>query len=381
VPTLPRHSAPTPNVQAAADTSADNSKNARSRRGWGLLLLIGTSATAAVLWSLNRSGPIGEQPVTMITGPTMGTSYRVTLGSPLPTDTSAAELKSEIERRLEAVNDWMSTYQADSEISKFNSSVGTEWFDVSTETALVIAEALRICELSGGAFDATVGPLVNLWSFGPDDRPQRLPTDEEIETAMQQVGRSLIEVRASPPALKKARADVSIDLSGIAKGFGVDQLADYLNRAGVAAYLVDIGGEMRAAGRKSDGSAWRVGIEKPADTPNAPGQILRTIELRDQALATSGDYRNHFEVDGVRYSHTIDPRTGRPIEFGLASVSVVHRSCMTADALATALMVLGADEGYNFAVEQDLAVLFVVRKGTAFERRKTPEFEALTNQP
>jgi thiamine biosynthesis lipoprotein len=273
----------------------------------------------------------------------------------------------------------MSTYRLDSEISTFNDSVASEWFDVSHETALVVAEAQRVSALSGGAFDATVGSLVNLWSFGPDDRPQRMPTDEELEAAMRQVGHGSIDVRASPPALKKAHTDVSIDLSGIAKGFGVDQLAAFLDSVGVAAYLVDIGGEMRATGRKSDGSPWRVGIEKPADTPNAPRQILRTIELHDQALATSGDYRNFFEVAGTRYSHTIDPRTGRPIEFGLASVSVVHPTCMTADALATALMVLGADEGYNFAVEHDLAVLFVVRMGMEFEQRATPAFDRLTN--
>lgn len=340
-------------------------------------LAIVVAAVAAWYIASDRANPR----IAHYGGMTMGTHYNVSIAAPLPSATSGEGLQAELDRRLEAVNDWMSTYRPDSEVSKFNRSAGNDWYEVSPETARVVAEAQRISELTGGAFDVTVGPLVNLWSFGPDKRPRQVPSAEDVEAAKQLVGYQQVDIRTSPPALRKLeRDDLSIDLSGIAKGFGVDLLADYLDEIGVSSYLVDIGGEMRARGRKPDGAPWRAGIERPAETPDAPGQVLLPIDLLDRALATSGDYRNYFESDGTRYSHTIDPRTGRPIEFDLASVSVLHESCMTADALATALMVLGADGGYNFAVDHDLAVLFVVRTESGFEQRATPEFEKLTGQ-
>ncbi len=312
----------------------------------------------------------------------MGTSFRVTIAGSVPAGTSREEYNDAIDQRLEAVNRWMSTYRPDSELSQFNANLGTDWFDVSPETAFVVAEAQQIGELTGGAFDVTIGPLVNLWSFGPDDRPQQIPGANELEAAQESVGQNRLAVRGSPPAIKKSHTDVYVDLSGIAKGFGVDHVAAYLDEIGVTSYLIEIGGEMRAKGKKTDGTPWRVGLERPAETPDAPGQVLLSIELVDGSLATSGDYRNYFEVDGTRYSHTIDPRTGWPIEFGLASVSVLDESCMRADALATALMVLGADEGYNFAVEHDLAALFVLRSESGgYEQRATPEFENRLGRP
>jgi len=301
----------------------------------------------------------------------MGTTYSVKVDC-LPNGTTADQLKEQIDQRLERLNDLMSTYRQDSELQRFGRDTGTDWFDVSPETAAVVAEALRISRLSGGAFDATVAPLVNLWNFGPDAKVFRIPSDQEIAEAKKHVGFEEIDVQLTPPALRKQHPDVTLDLSGIAKGFAVDQIAEYLDRLKVAGYLVEIGGETRTKGLKRDETLWKVGIQRPTEFDVA---IQKIILLGNRSLATSGDYRNYFEQDGQRFSHTIDPRTGRPIAFRLASVSVVTDSCMTADALATAFMVLGPEASYNLAVQQQLAVLFVIRSEKGFVERATPAFQ------
>ena len=217
----------------------------------------------------------------------------------------------------------------------------------------------------------TVGPLVNLWGFGPVPRGDTIPSDTEIREALQKVGYTKIHTQISPPAIKKDRPDIQIDLSAIAKGYAVDQVADYLDRSRVLDYLVEIGGELRAKGKNAEGTAWRVGIEKPVPNKRAVHQVLH---LRDQAMATSGDYRNYFEKNGQRFSHTINPRTGRPITHNLASVTVINPSSMRADAMATALMVLGPEVGYELAERQKLAALFILRDSDGFQERATPKF-------
>ncbi|NOX56137.1 MAG: FAD:protein FMN transferase [Planctomycetes bacterium] len=319
-----------------------------------------------------RESPRVGAPVGFV-GLTMGTSYSVKVAR-LPTGLTQSELRDEVNRRLERLNALMSTFRDDSEVSRFNASASTDWFSVSRETAVVVSEAQRISQLTHGAFDVTVEPLVKLWHFGPDDGEFRVPTEEQIRSAQQRVGFENLEVRLNPPALRKKRSGLTIDLSAIAKGYAVDQVAEYLESAGVSGYLVEIGGETRTRGTKADGQPWRVGIEQPDATRIA---VLRVIELRDGAVATSGDYRNFFVHAGKRYSHEIDPRTGRPIEFRLALVSVVHRSCMTADALATAIMVMGPDEGYNFAIDEGLAVLMVERTSAGLRVKTTPKFQQL----
>jgi thiamine biosynthesis lipoprotein len=315
-----------------------------------------------------------SNPIVSLAGQTMGTTYTVKLKS-LPTGLTKTALQTEIDRRLEAVNNQMSTWRLESEISRFNQSESTEWFEVSPATVRVLREASRISELSDGAFDVTVSPLVSLWGFNrPNGEQGNVPTDEAIGAIKQQVGYELVTSREKKPALRKSHPQTTIDLSGIAKGYGVDVIADYLTETGMTAYMVEIGGEVRARGRKPDGSAWTIGIEKPTESGRA---LLQAVALIDRALATSGDYRNFFEQDGKRYSHTIDPRTGRPIEFRLASVSVVSESCMTADALATALMVLGPRDGYNLAEKHGWAVLMVVRTDDGFEQKSTPEFQRI----
>lgn len=308
-----------------------------------------------------------------IRGETMGTTYSVKLAS-LPDRMSAAEVKAGIEDRLETVNRQMSTWRKDSEISRFNAYAGTDWFPISADTLTVLKEAHRISELSGGKFDITVMPLVNLWSFGPENRPQKVPSEEEIAAKRQSVGYTLLAFRTDGPAVRKSRSGVTVDLSAIAKGFGVDKLAEYLDSLGVPGYMVEIGGEVGCKGTKADGSPWRIGIQSPKQLKQS---AFRVVPLHDRAMATSGDYRNYFEQDGKRYSHTIDPHTGRPVTHKLVSATVVTETCMTADGLATAIMVLGPEAGYNFAVKNNLAVLLIVADGKKFRQRATPAFERL----
>ncbi|MFQ5658289.1 MAG: FAD:protein FMN transferase [Candidatus Methylomirabilales bacterium] len=302
------------------------------------------------------------------TGPTMGTEYTVKISN-LPTGVGREGLQADIERILKRVNDRMSTYLKSSELSRFNRQRTTDWVAVSAETVLVIDEALRVSRLTDGAFDITVGPVVNLWGFGPAPREEAIPSDDAIQKALQRVGYAHIDTRKSPPAIKKHRADVEIDLSAIAKGYAVDQVAEHLGSVGISNYLVEIGGEIRGKGQKTQATPWKVGIEKPMPNGRA---VQRVASLEDQAMATSGDYRNFFERNGERFSHTINPRTGRPITHTLASVTVIDPSSMHADAMATALMVLGPEAGYEVAERENLAALFIIRDSDGFREKSTP---------
>jgi len=310
-----------------------------------------------------------------IRGETMGTTYSVKLAA-LPEGKTADDVKSRIDARLETVNRQMSTWRKDSEISRFNAHAGTDWFPVSADTVTVLAEAQRISELTGGKFDVTVMPLVNLWSFGPENRPRKKPTDEEIARRKESVGYRLLELRVHPPAVRKKRGDVTVDLSAIAKGFGVDRVAGELDLLGVSGYMVEIGGEVRCNGTKADGRPWQIGIQSPANSRDSAHRVV-ALRDRNRAMATSGDYRSYFEEAGKRYSHTIDPHTGRPVTHRLASVSVVAGNCMIADGLATAIMVLGPEAGYNLAMKENLAVLLLVADGKGFVEKTTPEFQRL----
>lgn len=307
----------------------------------------------------------------VITGTTMGTTYTVRLYD-ADGDIAARALEPAIEVLLERIVHQMSTWRPDSELSRFNTSSDSGWFPVSADTAFVVDAAEAISDLSRGAFDVTVGPLVNLWGFGPERRDPGPPSQQQIERTMERVGYGKLSVRARPAALRKQHPGMYVDLSGIAKGFAVDEVAKLLDERHVASYLVEIGGELRAHGSKPDGSPWTVAIERPL-----PGrQIVQNIvALRETAIATSGDYRNFVEEGGRRYSHTIDPRTGRPIAHGLASVSVIAASAMRADALATAIMVLGPEQGYRLAVSEVLAVQLIIRSGNGFRVMATPQFE------
>ena len=318
------------------------------------------------------SPPHGVHPLTL-SGSTMGTYFRVTVAS-LPSSFEEEELITEIEELLDKINAQMSTYISDSELSRFNDYQNTDWFPVSFETALVITEGLEIHKLTEGAFDITVGPLVNLWGFGPTRGKEEVPSQKKIIGAQKKVGSHHLKSRLSPPALKKEIVDLYVDLSGIAKGFGVDHIANYLETRGIINYIVDIGGEMKTKGIKNDGSRWKIAIESPIVDKK---EIYKVINLKDQAIATSGDYRNYFEKNGKRYSHEINSRTGRPIQHRLASVTVLDSTCMRADALATALIVLGPQEGYQLAERENIAALFIIKGDDGFFEKETTHFKRL----
>ena len=307
-----------------------------------------------------------------ISGRTMGTYYRIKLAD-LPSPLGQDELESEIESILHEVNRQMSTYIPESELSRFNRHENDDWFSVSPEIALVVQEGLLIHQLTDGAFDITIGPLVNLWGFGPEGGQGEVPSPDDIDEAIARVGSRRLEVRISPPALKKSRNDLYVDLSGIAKGFAVDELARYLDSVGITGYMVDIGGELKTRGRKKDGSYWKIAVESPIVNAKA---IQKVVPLVNLAMASSGDYRNYFEKNGERYSHEIDPAAGRPIRHRLASVTVVDPSCMRADALATALMILGPEKGFKLAQRNKMAVLFIIKGKDGFVERETVEFNS-----
>ncbi|MEM8735431.1 MAG: FAD:protein FMN transferase [Planctomycetota bacterium] len=311
----------------------------------------------ALVWGSSvgcRQAPVPVSSTQMLAGRTMGTSYSVQF---LPVaDLDLVELASAVDSELESVNDQMSTYLSDSEISRFNQLDTGEWFSVSADTAMVVRRAKEIAAETGGVFDVTVAPLVELWGFGTGGRPETLPTKVAIESALESVGIDGIEVRDAPPAIRKTNPSLTLDLSAIAKGHGVDRVAAVLETNGIQDYFVEIGGEVRVRGQRLGGGSWRVGIEQPDESVR---EIFGVAELSNVALATSGNYRNFFEMDGVRYSHTISPLSGMPVSDPIVSASVLASDCMSADAIATSMMSLGFERGLELAEEQGWAVMLM----------------------
>lgn len=323
--------------------------------------LLATTPLAACLQQPNQ---------TVLRGHTMGTTYSVKLAP--PSALSLVMLQSEIEDSLHTINRAMSTYDPLSELSRFNQSNATDWVPASMALCTVLGEALHVSTLSQGAFDVTVGPLVNLWGFGPEQRQALIPQAALLDATRARVGYHYLQVRPGEQLIRKAKPDTYVDLSGIAKGYAVDRLAMLLETHGVKDYLVEIGGELRGKGHNESGQAWQVAIEQPQ-----PGErsIQRVVDLSGQALATSGDYRNFFELQGRRYSHMLNPITGQPVRHGLASVSVLSRSTMQADALATALQILGPERGYQLAEREGLTALFIVHDGEGFKEHASSAFQ------
>ncbi|QIJ84094.1 FAD:protein FMN transferase [Vibrio coralliilyticus OCN008] len=317
-----------------------------------------------------------EKPVEQIhlSGPTMGTTYNIKYieseGIPSP-----EALQKEVDRLLEEVNDQMSTYRKDSELSRFNQNQTSTPFEVSPQTATVVKEAIRLNGLTLGALDVTVGPLVNLWGFGPEARPEVVPTDEELAARKANTGIQHLTVEGN--LLTKDIPNLYVDLSTIAKGWGVDVVADYIQSQGIQNYMVEVGGEMRLKGINREGVKWRIAIEKPSADERAVQEI---IEPGDMAVATSGDYRIYFERDGVRYSHIINPQTGKPIRHKVVSVTVLDKSSMTADGLATGLMVLGEEQGMKIANENDIPVFMIVKTEDGFKEMASEAYKPFMNK-
>ncbi|WP_340620999.1 FAD:protein FMN transferase [Xenorhabdus siamensis] len=307
-----------------------------------------------------------------LSGQTMGTYYSIKYVAD-SLASSPEKLQKEIDRLLEEVNDQMSTYRPNSELSRFNQSREVNKpFPVSAATAKVVKEAIRINQLTDGALDVTVGPLVNLWGFGPEGRVTKAPTDEELVTRRAWIGIDKLSVEGNN--LIKSIPELYVDLSSIAKGYGVDVVAEYLTSQNIRNYMVDIGGEVRTSGNNGKGTPWRIAIEKPSDS-GMTQSAQEIIEPGEMAVATSGDYRNYFEQHGVRYSHTIDPKTGNPIRHNLVSITVIAPTCMSADGFSTGLDVLGPVKGMELAEKLNIPVFMIVKTKDGFEERYSPAFK------
>ena len=302
----------------------------------------------------------GIQKEVQFSGQTMGTVYHIKVIIRFFNDTKG--LKQKIEMRLEDINRSMSTYRKDSEISRFNalSRIG-EKFYISDDFLQVMTVAQNIYELTGGAWDGTIKPLVELWGFGDSKNKKKTPGEKEIQAILSNIGFNHIEISSDRYLIKK-KASISLDLASIAKGYAVDQIAALIKTDGIENFLVEIGGEGFASGLRKDGKQWRIGINRPhKDAPY--DQVYKVLTLQDKAFATSGDYRNFFELDGKRFSHILDPRSGYPIMNGVVSVSIMADTCTFADGLATAVMVLGPDKGLKLVNSIDnTECLIVVQK-------------------
>ncbi len=314
---------------------------------------------------------------TVISGQTMGTTYRIKIITGYFKQLSG--LQSKIDQRLEAINQSMSTYRPDSEISQFNAIQDiTTLLQISDDFLTVALAAQHIYELTDGAWDGTVKPLVNLWGFGNTQQLQEVPDPAIIKDTIRAVGFKYIRI-IEKGFLQKHVETLSLDLASIAKGFAVDQISELLKAEGLNHFLVEIGGEVYAAGKRKDGSPWRVGINQP-DSAATLFETYQVVPLHNRAMATSGDYRNYFEVQGQRYAHIIDPRTGYPVDNGVVSVSVVADSCMLADGLATALMVMGPKAGLGLiaSLKRVAAVIVVRNDDQTLSHYASESFEALT---
>jgi len=339
-----------------------------TRRGWVSGLACGALALATAC---------SRQPEPLqLDGPTMGTTYSVSIPR-LPEGVQRASVESAIADVLREADEHLSGWNDQSELVRFNANALTDWQPVSPVLFEAVAQALAVSRATNGTFDITVGPLVRAWGFGAGaDAEPAVPSAATIAELLGNVGYARLELRTSPPALRKSSAGLAIDLDGIAPGWAVDRIIERFEALGIHDYLVELGGEVRARGLNAEGRRWRVAVETPAAGER---RAFAVIELDSVGVSTSGDYRDYREVAGRRISHTIDPRTGSPVAHGLASVTVVHESVAEADAWATALMVLGPEEGMALARRQALAALFIQRGAGAgtFIESETAEFSRL----
>jgi thiamine biosynthesis lipoprotein len=303
-------------------------------------------------------------------GPAMGTTWSVHLGE-LPERADTATVETAVLAVLAEMDATLSTWNADSEISRLNRHAGSDWVPLSAPLYAVLDAARTVSARTDGVFDITVAPLITLWGFGAASDVAREPTARQIDAARSAVGMDKLALSVQPRAARKLAPGLELDVSGIAPGYAVDRIARALDALGYVNYLIEIGGEVRCRGRGPHGGPWRIAIERPSTGERAAQAI---VVLDGLAISTSGDYRDYRIVGGRRISHTIDPRSGAPVDHALASVSVIHDSTMLADAYATALMVLGPQRGLELAERLRLPALFVERKGGAFAERATRSF-------
>lgn len=335
-----------------------------------------TSLFCLLLTACGTDGQPASYSQYQYSGPTMGTQYHISVV--LNRDEKIDdELQAHIDAQLAAINQSMSTYLSDSELSRLNRAATQEWIPLSEPLFAVITLAQRISLESDGAFDITMGPLVELWGFGARDKVvDTVPSAAEINSLLAKSGYQQLELQGRPPALKKL-TDTALDLSAIAKGFAVDEISYGLTQLGYANHMVEIGGEVKTQGHNARGDIWHIGIESPTFSHTG---VQQAVTVQGVGIATSGDYRNYFEINGQRFSHTINPRTGRPITHNLASVTVIAPTCAEADAYATAINVLGFKAGKMFAEQRGLAAYFIVRDDENFSADMTSKFKQYLTQ-
>lgn len=310
---------------------------------------------AGIAGSLMAANTTSPRSYEQFHGRTMGTSFSITLER--PETLSLNVLDTECRAELERIEQIFSLYRDDSELSRLNAAGPNELRAVSPDLARVAARALELSALTGGAFDPTIGPLMRAWRLREVSADWGPPTQDEIDAARESVGARWVEVRLDPPAVLKLRDHVELDLNALVEGWAIDRLIERLRAQGVANALVELGGEFRGIGRRTDGQPWHIGLEGPRD----PSRLYGRVMLDDAAISTSGDYRQAAVKDGVRYSHIVDPRTGMPIRHDGAAVSVLAHDALTADGWATALLVLGPEDGFRLAETRGLAASFAIR--------------------
>lgn len=340
-----------------------------------MLLLV-----ALTVWRFYFAAPAPA--LVEVQGETMGTTYTVKVVAKTrqaQSDEARESLRALVQGELDAVNAAMTTYDPRSELSRFNDGPAAVDVPLSAATIEVLAIALEVAAQTDGALDITVGPLVERWGFGASGPLQAPPSDDELAALRAHVGIEHLVLDEAAATLRKDHADTRVDLSAVAKGYAVDQVTEALRAQGYADGMVEVGGELRVFGKTEAGRAWRLAVERPSASERS---VYEVLPLQDRAMATSGDYRNFTVVDGQRYSHTIDPRTGRPVTHALASVTVVADDCAHADALATSLNVLGPERGPELAASHDIAALFLVqqRDGELAEV-STSAYDALREAP
>lgn len=298
--------------------------------------------------------------------------WHVTLSDP-PADMKEAAIQSGLLQALQEANQMLATWEQTSVISRFNQYRGTDWFTVPPALAKVVALSLQLSEQSGGAYDVTLAPLLNLWGFASHAASKdTVPDAAALAAAQAKVGYQKLHVRLEPPALRKTIPDLAVELASLADGFVADRMGEYLESIGCYHYMVEVAGEVRARGKSPRGDAWRIAIEKPLEGQRA---VQQGVYLQDAGLATSGDYRNFFVEGGKRYSHTLDPTTGQPVTHSLASVSIMADSAVLADAYATLLMALGEVKGKAFAEKYGLKAYFIWRTDQGFATFVTPTLQ------
>lgn len=311
--------------------------------------------------------------VTVLDGKTMGTFWRVSVVG--IDQNRAEELRQKVQTLLDGDDQLLSTWKSDSALMRFNQSQSMTPWPVSEGMADIVTESLRIGQKTRGAMDITVGPLVNLWGFGPDKQPVKTPSQAQINAAKARTGLEKLTVinRAGQQYLQKSIPDLYVDLSTVGEGYAADHLARLMVEEGISRYLVSVGGALVSRGMNGEGQPWRVAIQKPTDRENA---VQAIVDINGHGISTSGSYRNYYELDGKRISHVIDPQTGRPITHNLVSVTVIAPTALEADGWDTGLMVLGTEKAQQVVREQGLAVYMIMKEGDGFTTWMSPQFSA-----